>query len=90
VLEYIGQYYGLDWVATGFSVLSIYFIGDGRRIGFTLGIIGAVLWAAFNVFAHSVAGTLLNVLLFGLFFRGYMKWKPTVAPAVSSGPTATP
>jgi hypothetical protein len=67
------RYYGLDWAATAFSLASIYFIGDGRRAGFTLGMAGAVLWAAFGVMASSAAGTLLNVLLFGLFTRGYLK-----------------
>ena len=79
MMEYVRQYYGLDWVATCISVASIYYVGDSRRVGFTLGMIGALLWAGFNVMAHSVAGTLLNVLLFGLFFRGYMKWKPRSA-----------
>lgn len=89
MMEYVRQYYGLDWVATCISVASIYYVGDSRRIGFTLGMIGAVLWAAFNVLAHSVAGTLLNVLLFGLFFRGYMKWKPRLASAPATDSTAT-
>jgi hypothetical protein len=90
MLDYIGHYYGLDWIATGFSLASIYLIGDSRRLGFSLGMAGAVIWAGVNVFAYSIAGTLLNVLLLGLFFRGYMKWKPPVAPAVPAEPAATP
>ena len=80
MLEYLGQYYGLDWVATVFSVVSIYYVGDGRSLGFSFGMAGALLWAVFNVLAHSAAGTLLNVLLFGLFFRGYMRIKRTTSP----------
>jgi hypothetical protein len=88
--DLLGQYYGLDWVATGFSLASIYFLGDHRRAGFSAGMIGAVLWAAFGILASSVAGTLLNVLLCGLFLRGYLRWKPQLPPAQSRVPTAIP
>ena len=88
--DLLGQYYGLDWVATGFSLASIYFLGDARRAGFMLGLLGAVLWAVFGILANSVAGTLLNVLLCGLFLRGYMRWRPHVSPSRASVPTAAP
>ena len=72
--ELLTRYYGLDWVATAASLASIYTLGDGRRAGFSLGAVGAVLWCAFGVIVGSIAGALLNVLLFGLFVRGYRKW----------------
>lgn len=72
--ELLVRYDGLDWLATVASLASIYYLGDGRRVGFTLGMLGAVLWCAFGVMAGSVAGALLNALLLGLFMRGYRKW----------------
>jgi hypothetical protein len=81
------RYDGLDWVATVASLASIYYLGDGRRAGFTLGMLGAVLWCVFGVLVGSIAGALLNALLFLLFLRGYRKWEARRDPS-AFGPSA--
>jgi hypothetical protein len=88
--ELVSQYYGLDWLATGASLASIYYVGDFRRKGFAYGMAGSVLWTVFSILVHSLAGTLFNVLMLGMFLRGYLRWRPAVPSAATPVPTANP
>lgn len=67
-------YYGLDWIAMGLTFWSIYWIGERRRMGFVLGMIGNGFWFVFGYFAASPATLVANVVIFLLNLRGYLKW----------------
>lgn len=67
-------YYGLDWVATVFTFLSIYWLGEHRRRGFVIGMVGNGFWFAFGCMADSPATLVANVIIFGLNVRGYLRW----------------
>ena len=68
------QYYGLDWVGMITSILFLYFMGNKKRIGFIWGIIANITWIMLNFWAHIFAGVILNVILFILNVRGFIKW----------------
>jgi nicotinamide riboside transporter PnuC len=72
--ELFFQYYGIDWIAMLMSLLVIFFIGDKKRYGFIFGMIGACAWIFTNYFAHVWPGVILNIVLIGLYTRGYIKW----------------
>jgi nicotinamide riboside transporter PnuC len=74
--EFLGQYYGLDWIAMATSLLFIYYIADKKRFGFLFGLASAITWTAVNVMASIWPGVFLNLVLIALHTRGYMKWKP--------------
>jgi hypothetical protein len=68
------NYYGLDWIAMLLTFGSIYWIGERRRMGFVLGMIGNMFWFAFGIFADSPATLVANLIIFLLNLRGYLKW----------------
>jgi hypothetical protein len=72
--ELFFQYYGIDWLAMLMSLSVIFFIGDKKRYGFLIGIIGACAWIFTNYLAHVWPGVILNIILIGLYTRGYIKW----------------
>src|SRR5262245_24027217 len=55
------KYYGLDWIGTVLGLLSIYYLGRKRKIGFIFRIVAAIFWVAFGVVAGTTAGILANV-----------------------------
>ena len=58
----------------GLTFGSIYWIGERRRMGFILGIVGNLFWFAFGYFADSPATLVANVVILLLNLRGYLKW----------------
>ncbi|MBT3349384.1 hypothetical protein HN954_05000 [bacterium] len=74
-LESFQTYFGLDFLAMTFSLLSVYFLGSKKRIGFVMYLIANVLWIVVNTRAGILAGVVLNVVLIALNFRGLRNWK---------------
>ena len=74
LLKSITQYFFVDWLGMLFIVLAIYFIGEKQRKGFLLGMLGSISWLIFSVMVESFASILLNVVMIGLYLRGYYKW----------------
>ena len=58
----------------GLTFGSIYWIGERRRMGFALGMIGNGFWFVFGYFADSPATLVANVVILLLNLRGYLKW----------------
>ena len=73
-MEFFTEYYGIDWIAMLSGLASIYLLGSKKKSGFLLGIIAALTWTAVNVIAHIWPGIILNVILIGLYIRGYINW----------------
>lgn len=67
-------YYGVDWVAMALTFWSMYWIGERRRGGFLIGMVGNLFWFAFGYMVDSQATLLANAALFWLNARGYARW----------------
>jgi len=73
--ELLLKYYGLDWAAMGFTFLSLYRLGSGKRDGFIFGLLANVCWAAFGVMAESIANPIANAIFLSMNLRGYIRWR---------------
>jgi len=69
------KYYGLDWAGTALGLLSIYYLGRKRRIGFVLRIAASVFWVIFGVVAGTTAGVVANVAVIVLSISGLKQWR---------------
>ena len=69
------HYYGIDWLAMIMSLLTVYYVGSKKRIGFLFGVAGASAWIFTNTLAHIWPGIILNIVLLFLYARGFNKWK---------------
>ena len=75
MLPILFHYYGIDLVATGFTLVGIYQLGNKQRVGFITGLAGNVLWLVFSVWSSSLGLLLANVVIAALNVRGYRNWK---------------
>ncbi len=68
------QYYGVDWAAMALTLVAIYLLGDRRRMGFVLMILGNACWVVLGVLTGSLAMILANLVFAGMNVRGLVKW----------------
>ncbi len=73
-MNYFLKYYGLDWVAAVLVIIGIYLIGNKKRSGFLFSMLGVVANFLVSVIIDSVPYIALNIILFTLQLRGYIKW----------------
>jgi len=78
--ELLTQYYGVDLIATAITFLGIYQLGNKKRIGFIMTLIGNLMWLAFGVMTSSLGILIANLGLAMLNIRGYYKWGKTSLP----------
>ena len=76
------NYYGLDWIAMGTSLLAVYLLGQRSRLGFVSFLISNVIWIVLGVLAGIWGIVAGNVAFLALNARGYTKWKPETSPEV--------
>ena len=74
------KYYGIDWLAMVFTVLSICYLGEKKRIGFVYGLLANVCWFIFGVLAVSIANPVANTIFLVLNIRGYLNWRREASP----------
>lgn len=77
--QWFFQYYGVDWAVTLTVFIGLYMIGDKKIAGFIVGMTSATLAFAFSFQIGSVANGVTALMLFGLYLRGYLKWRRTEA-----------
>lgn len=75
MLHYLTDFYGSDWAAMVLTFLSIYYLGNSKRIGFIFGIGAGISWTVFGVLVGSIASPIANAIFIYLNLRGYLKWK---------------
>jgi len=73
--EIIFRYYGFDWLAFVFSVLSIAKFKDKNIKGFVFGGLACISWLAYNAVALSLAGVIANFFFIYMHYKGYEEWK---------------
>ncbi len=71
----IAQYYGVDWVAMISTILSVYYLGSKKRVGFIWGIVASIAWLIFAGFVASLASLIANSIFCILNMRGYFNWE---------------
>jgi nicotinamide riboside transporter PnuC len=69
------KYYGLDWVGTVLGLMSIYYLGRKRKIGFVFRIVESIFWVAFGIVAGTTAGIVANVAVILLSVSGLKQWR---------------
>lgn len=72
--DLVFQYYGIDLVATGLTLVGIYQVGNKQKAGFVSALIGNSLWLAFGVMSASAGILIANLAIAALNLRGYRKW----------------
>ena len=75
------RYNGADWTGFALTLGSLYLLGDHRRVGFLLGAVASVAWAAFSIQAESTPTLIANIVFFTLNLRGWAKWRPRFTEA---------
>lgn len=75
IKHYLFQYYGIDWVVTLTVLIGIFLLGDKKKLGFIIGMISATFAFVFSFQIGSIANGVTSIILFSLYFRGYVKWK---------------
>lgn len=73
--EIITQYYGIDLLATALTFVGIYLIGNKVRNGFIIAGLGNAFWAIMGLITQSVGLVIANVVIIGLYGRGYLNWR---------------
>ncbi|MGB3616514.1 MAG: hypothetical protein WBA12_00200 [Catalinimonas sp.] len=75
------EYWGLDWLGMGLSLLASYLLGNQRRIGFLVFIVANVIWVFLGFAWFDSIGTAVGNLVFLLInLRGYLRWTRKGAP----------
>ena len=69
------NYYGLDLMGTVLGLMSIYYLGRKRKIGFVLRIAASLFWVAFGIVAGTTAGIVANVAVILLSLSGLKQWR---------------
>ena len=75
IKHYAFQYYGIDWLITLTVFAGIFLLGDKKKPGFIIGMISAILAFIFSFQIESIANGVTSLVLFGLYLRGFLKWK---------------
>lgn len=79
-MDFLSNYYGIDWLATVLGVLTAYLLGRKQKIGFIIGTLGGLSWLAFGIIAESSATIVANVIFIFLYIKGYIYWKKDHSP----------
>lgn len=68
-------FYGLDWVATAFTLTGIYLLGNKNKAGFFSMMMANICWGVIGVMAHSYAMIIANIVFFAMNIRGIIRWR---------------
>lgn len=74
-LDFVTNYYGVDWLAMVLAFIAVYLLGNKKRSGFLVGMFACVFWCIFAYMAESLADILANGIVLLLYYKGYKYWK---------------
>ncbi len=72
--EVIVKYYCIDWIALVLTATAIYLLGKKRKAGFSLGVVGNIVWIVFGILVRSLATVVACVILMILNVKGWWNW----------------
>lgn len=65
----------MDWIASAFTVVNVWLLGEKNQYGWFFGMAGNVLWVTYALWATwQIPLAILNVVFLGLNVRGYRSW----------------
>lgn len=64
-----------DWTAFAVTLLGVYLLSEYKRSGFIINGAGSVLWVIIGLHSGLEGLLVLNIVLFILYIKGYLKWK---------------
>ena len=65
----------IDWTAFFFTLLGVYLLSEYKRSGFIVNGAGSVLWVMIGLHSKLEGLLVLNIVLFILYIKGYLKWR---------------
>ncbi len=72
--QMIVRYYGSDWAGMTLMCLSIYMLGNQKRMGFLFGIGSCIGWFIFGILTRSIPDLIAQCIVTVMHIRGYRKW----------------
>lgn len=72
----MSEYFGIDWLAMCLTFSAIYLLGNKRREGFVIMILGNLCWTSIGMWAHSYAMVIANLGFLAMNVRGFLRWSP--------------
>lgn len=81
------QHYGLDWIAMVLTFFAIYSLGNKRRYGFVIMMLGNTCWMILGLKFQSLGMILANGIFFAMNLRGVILWKRAADPAQTAPPS---
>lgn len=76
------NYYFIDLIGMICMLASIWLLGNQRRSGFVIGLIGATSFVVFGVLAESLFAIIGNSILAVIYIRGWLRWNPGTSTTV--------
>ena len=73
------NYYYIDLVGMICMLASIWLLGNQRRSGFVIGLVGASSFVVFGILAESLFAILGNSILAIIYIRGWYRWNQGTA-----------
>ena len=74
-IDFLTKFYGIDILAMLITFTGIYLIGNKKRYGFVIALIGNIIWVALGVWVQSIGLLFANLVIIVLYLRNYIKWK---------------
>lgn len=66
----------MDWLASFFTMVNVWLLGEKNRYGWLFGMAGNVLWVVYALWpTWQIPLAILNAAFFGLNIRGYRNWQ---------------
>ena len=73
-LQGLTHYYGIDWMAMLLTLVAIYLIGNKKKSGFYLMILGNLAWIILGLLTHSLAMIIANLMFAMMNIRAIYLW----------------
>lgn len=64
-----------SWALSAASLISLYFLGNGNRTGFTVGLLADAMWAWYSIETQQWGFLVACGAYVVLHVRGFLKWK---------------
>jgi hypothetical protein len=74
IFSQAANYYYIDLVGMVCMLASIWLLGNQRRSGFAIGLVGASAFVIFGILAASLFAIIGNSILAIIYIRGWYRW----------------
>lgn len=64
----------LDWSAFAVTLIGVWLLSEYKRSGFIVNGLGSLLWILVGLHTGLEGLLVLNIILFILYLKGYLKW----------------